>query len=260
MKKRQILAVLNALTLLMTIIVNYLANALPFNSQSSGAVSDKFNVLFKPADYVFSIWGLIYLGLFVFVAYQFLPSQRNSGIVEKTGIYFITSNIANALWLLNWHYENFLFTILLMFVILYSLIQIYIKLDVSIEIVEIGRKLFVHVPISLYMAWIIIAAIANITIYLEAIQWSGWGLYDTFWFGVTIVIAWVVLLIIMQYRTDMIIGTVFLWAFWGIAVQNDNIEIVSTISWIGVGGVLLIFLFGIYKKIAFTISTYQSDQ
>jgi translocator protein len=258
MKKRQTLLVLNALTLLIAVVINYLANSIPLNGQTTGDISNKFDVLFKPAGYVFSIWGFIYLGLLVFIVFQFLPSQRKSNIVEKIGIYFITTNIANALWIFNWHNENFLFTLLLMFTILYSLIQIYIRLQVSLEIVEVGKKIFIHFPISLYTSWIMVATITNIFVYLESIQWNGWGLPNFFWFGAAILLCWIVLLVFMIYRTDMIMGTVFLWVFWGIAVQNDSIAIASVLSWIGAGGVLLIFLFGIYKKIAFTISTYQS--
>ncbi len=46
-------------TVLVTLVVNGLANALPLNGQNTGQISDRFNVYFVPAGYVFSIWGLI---------------------------------------------------------------------------------------------------------------------------------------------------------------------------------------------------------
>ena len=259
MSKRIVLATLNAITLIITIVVNYLANALPINGQTTVSVWDKFDVLFKPAAYVFSIWGLVYLGLFAFVIFQFLPSQRGSKIVDKIGIYFIVSNLANSLWILNWHYEKFLFTVLLMIVILYSLVRIYLKLQVSLEIVELGKKLFVHAPISLYTGWILIVLIANMNIYLESINWTGWGISNVVWFSVSLFIGLGLLLYIIITRTDMVVGVVYLWAYWGIAEQNTFIPKVSTISWIAVGIVLLIFLFGIFKKIQLLISTYQNE-
>jgi hypothetical protein len=57
---RQIAVVL---TLLVTIVINILANALPINGQNTGQISDRFHVYFVPAGYVFSIWGIIYIGL-----------------------------------------------------------------------------------------------------------------------------------------------------------------------------------------------------
>ena len=61
---RQILVVVSVLAM---IVVNVLANALPINGLNTGEISDRFNILFVPAGYVFSIWGLIYIGLIAFV-------------------------------------------------------------------------------------------------------------------------------------------------------------------------------------------------
>ena len=52
----------NVLAVIATIVVNGLASALPLNDQTTGEISDRFQVYFVPAGYVFSIWGLIYLG------------------------------------------------------------------------------------------------------------------------------------------------------------------------------------------------------
>ena len=67
----------NVLATLLVIVVNGLANALPLNGQSTGAISDRFQVYFVPAGYVFSIWGLIYLALSAFPSTRrFLPKGR----------------------------------------------------------------------------------------------------------------------------------------------------------------------------------------
>ncbi len=68
--------VINILAVILTLVVNGLANALPLNGRTTGSISDGFQVLFVPAGYVFSIWGLIYIGLIAFGIYQALPSQR----------------------------------------------------------------------------------------------------------------------------------------------------------------------------------------
>lgn len=63
---------------LATILVNGLATTLPLNGQSTGEISDRFPSLFTPAGYVFSIWGVIYLGLISYAVYQALPAQRTN--------------------------------------------------------------------------------------------------------------------------------------------------------------------------------------
>ena len=77
-----------------TILFNALANALPLNGQTTGAISDKFPSLFTPAGFTFGIWGLIYLLLLVFVVWQALPAQRNSEKVASISLYFKINCIA----------------------------------------------------------------------------------------------------------------------------------------------------------------------
>ncbi len=66
------------LTVLVTITINILANALPINGLNTGQVSDSFDVYFVPAGYVFSIWGIIYIGLIAYAIFQALPSQKDN--------------------------------------------------------------------------------------------------------------------------------------------------------------------------------------
>jgi hypothetical protein len=68
---RQILVFIAALT---TIIFNILASTLPLNGLNTGEISDRFKIFFVPAGYVFSIWGLIYVGLIAYAIYQVLPA------------------------------------------------------------------------------------------------------------------------------------------------------------------------------------------
>ncbi len=51
------------LTTLFALVMNYASTALPLNGRTPAEISDSFNVLFVPAGYVFSIWGLIYIAL-----------------------------------------------------------------------------------------------------------------------------------------------------------------------------------------------------
>ena len=78
---RQIIVIL---TVIATITINILANALPLNGLNTGEISDQFLVLFVPAGYVFSIWGLIYIGLIAYAIFQALPSQRENPRLRST--------------------------------------------------------------------------------------------------------------------------------------------------------------------------------
>ena len=63
------LPIANAIALIITVIINYLSNTGIFNGNTMGSVSAEYHNIFTPAGYAFSIWGLIYLGLFGFVIY-----------------------------------------------------------------------------------------------------------------------------------------------------------------------------------------------
>src|SRR5512136_480114 len=119
------------LTILATLVVNALANILPINGQNTGAISDRFHVYFVPAGYVFSIWGLIYLGLIVFAIYQALPSQRENPRLRATGWWVVLGGLANIAWIFLWHYELFSLTVIAMLVLLGSLIITYLRLEIS---------------------------------------------------------------------------------------------------------------------------------
>ena len=95
------------IALIITIAVNVMSNALPFNGLTAPEIADMFDVYFVPAGYVFSIWSLIYLGLIAYAVFQLLPAQRKNPRLRQTGWWFVLSCAANSIWLLIWHYGYF---------------------------------------------------------------------------------------------------------------------------------------------------------
>jgi len=65
------------------VVVNFLANGLPINNRSTGAIADAYPNKFAPAGLAFSIWGLIYLLLGGYVLYQFLTFERRAAKRKK---------------------------------------------------------------------------------------------------------------------------------------------------------------------------------
>ena len=135
---RQIVTIIGVVA---TILVNALANALPINGQQTGEVSDQFPVYFVPAGYVFSIWGLIYLGLIAFAIFQALPSQRENSRLRSIGGLFAVASLANIAWIFAWHYERFPLSMLFMLILLGSLIGIYLRLGTGRTRVDHRRDL-----------------------------------------------------------------------------------------------------------------------
>ena len=118
------------------VFVNYLANALPIGGMSTGALSDLYPNLFVPVGLTFSIWGLIYLMLGVFVVWQIVDvyKQHSKGIVQKIGIWFLLSCLAHISWIFAWQYQQVLLSVGIMLLFLSILIVLSYK-------VSIGHKL-----------------------------------------------------------------------------------------------------------------------
>ncbi|MFN2203083.1 MAG: tryptophan-rich sensory protein [Caldilineaceae bacterium] len=242
---RQILVVVAVVG---TITVNVLANALPINGMTTGDISDSFDVLFVPAGYVFSIWGLIYLGLAAYAVYQALPSQRDNERLRSIDYPFLLSSIANIAWIFLWHYERFPLTIAAMLVLLVSLIIIYLRLDIGRGYVRAVERWLVDVPFSIYLGWITVATIANITTVLDFVSWNGWGLSDEAWFVIMLAVAILVAVLMTIVRADVAYLLVLAWAFAGIGVKHADNSLVVTTSWIATVIVLGLVVFSIVRR------------
>ncbi len=218
-----------------TLAMNGLANALPLNGLTTGEISDRFQVFFVPAGYVFSIWGLIYIGLILYAIYQALPAQRENPRLRATGYLFALSCLANIVWLFLWHYQYFLLTLVAMAALLLLLITIYLRLGIGRTAVSTAERWLVRLPFSIYLGWVSVATIANVTSVLDYLNWGGWGISPEVW-TVMMLLVGVGLAFGMAFsRGDLAYGLVFIWAFAGIAVRHSGTPVVATAAWIAAG-------------------------
>lgn len=215
------------LSVIITIVMNILASALPLNGQTTGEISDRFQVFFVPAGYVFSIWGAIYLGLVTYAVYQSRPAQRESTRLRAIDGLFILSCGANVAWLVLWHYEQFVPTVLAMLILLACLIAIYLRLGIGRTAISNQERWLVHVPFSIYLGWITVATIANITATLDAVRWTGWGLTPEWWTVIMLVAGVIIAALMALTRRDVAYLLVLVWAYVGIAVKQASVPLVA---------------------------------
>lgn len=219
--------VINVVATLLVLVVNGLANSLPINGQTSGEISDRFQVYFVPAGYVFSIWGLIYLALIGFTIYQALPSQRENPRLRSIGYLYALSCVANAAWLFLWHYEIFVLTIVVMVALLLLLIAIYLRLGIGHSRAPAAETWLVRVPFSIYLGWITVATVANVTSLLDYLNWSGWGISPEAWAVIMLVAAAAIASAVSLTRGDIAYILVIVWAYVGIAVKHAATPVVA---------------------------------
>jgi hypothetical protein len=226
MKRSSNISILALITYLGMVIVNGLANALPINGMITGAISDSYPNLFAPTGITFIIWGVIYLLLATYTAYQLGLFQKdkqsiNRDLVNKVGTLFAISSVANIGWIFSWHYKIIPLSMLFMLIILFSLMLINIRINK--EKLSSNEKLFVRLPFSVYFGWITIATIANATVLLVSLLGSNLkllGISEVVW---TIIILLVGLLIgafTTLKNHDLPYGLVIVWAYLGILIKH----------------------------------------
>ncbi|MBN2002930.1 MAG: tryptophan-rich sensory protein [Anaerolineae bacterium] len=244
MNKKNWLPYLNTAAIIVTIIFNILANALPLNGLNTGEISDRFRVYFVPAGYVFSIWGLIYLSWLGFGYYQLLPAQRDNPRLKRIGYWFAFSCAANIAWLFTWHYELFLLTVPVMLVLLALLIVIYLRLQIGKVQVAPLERWCLDVPFSLYLGWITVATIANVTSWLYYLKWNGWGISPEAWTLIMLLAAVGIASAVSLTRGDIAYMLVIIWALAGIAIKHAGVPVVAIGAWVATALVAVMLVVG----------------
>jgi len=219
-------------TVLITLVVNGLANALPLNGLNTGQISDRFNVYFVPAGYVFSIWGLIYIGLVAYTVFQALPAQRENPRLRATGWWVALGGLANSVWIFLWHFEHFPLTLVAMLVLLASLIVTYLRLGTNRTPASAAETWLARVPFSVYLGWITVATVANVSDVLDYWKWDGFGIAPTVWMGIILAAVLAIVIAVNFTRLDLAYTLVILWALAGITVKQAGVNAVVISTWI----------------------------
>ncbi len=226
---RQIVVIL---TILATITINILANALPINGMNTGQVSDSFHVYFVPAGYVFSIWGIIYIGLIAYAIYQAMPAQKDNPRLQATGWWVVLGGLANSTWIFLWHYQQFVATLGAMFILLATLIAVYLRLGIGQTKVSTGETWAVRIPFSIYLGWITVATIANVSDVLDFVKWNRFGISEVAWMVIMLGAVVVIGGLMNFQRRDVAYAAVLLWALAGIGAKFPAEGIVTVATWI----------------------------
>jgi hypothetical protein len=248
MSKDSVRQLANALSVLLALTVNILASTLPLNGQNTGEISDRFLVYFVPAGYVFAIWGIIYIGWLAFAFFQYRAAEKESPRLRKLGYAFALSGVFNAAWLFCWHYNAFGLSVIVMLALLAALIISYLRLNVGLTPVSNTEKWSVDIPFSVYLGWVSVATIANITSYLYSINWDGFGIAPQVWAVIMLVVASVVALLMTLTRRDSAYAFVFVWSFIGIALKQAAEPLVANSAWVAAVVALGLAVYSIVQR------------
>lgn len=222
------------------VVMNYLANALPLNNKTTGELSDSFPNLFVPAGITFSIWGVIYLLLIIYCVIQFTGS--NQTVIANIGWFFGISCILNALWIIFWHYGKLPASLIVMAGLLISLIYI----NLYIRELPFG---FIKAAFGIYLGWICIATIANVTALLVQYGWNGFGISEEIWTIIMISAGVVITALTLYMLCNPFIGLSVIWAFAGIILKrNEDYRSIVITAAVAIAIVTIVTIYGFFRK------------
>lgn len=239
---KRILQVLNVVTLLFTIGINYLFNGQQ-GKPSIAEISAKYDNLLTPAGYAFGIWGLIYISLIIFAVYQAADLFRKDlkrDFIFRIGWWFIIANLANAAWV--WAFTSDLpgVSLLIMLAIFFSLLMI--VRNTNMEKWDAPNPVIFYIwwPFSLYFGWITLALIINVSAWLTAVHWTGAPVSTEIWAVLILLIAAFIFVAMTWTRNMREYANVGVWGIVGIAVKNWGLH--PLVTWTAIAVSVMIFI------------------
>jgi len=205
---------------LIMIIVNILAEVLPINGITTPQVSNSYPSLLTPAPYTFTIWGLIYILLLFHVLYLigvFKNTIQKIQAISKIELLFSLSSVANACWMLSWHFGLIPLSFGLIVVILILLAVITDTLS-SINISK-KEKILACFPFSIYFGWITVATLANGAIFLISTGFTKSPIPELWAIGI-LIFGLALSSAITIRHSDIPYGLTVMWVYVGLLIQH----------------------------------------
>lgn len=158
MKNKLSLRLLNIFVFALALYVNYLSVVTNLGGKTIRELSDKYDNLFTPSPQTFSIWGVIYTLVMIFLVVQFINKYDQVSIMKN--LLFSISCLLNAAWIILWQFEFIVGSVLVMLGLLTTLTLINKEL--------IKGPTLLKLVFGIYLGWICIATVANLTALLVA--------------------------------------------------------------------------------------------
>ncbi len=255
LKQHQVLQVGNIAGVAGTIVINILANALPINGKNTGQLSDNIPNLFVPIGLTFSVWGVIYLFLTFFAVYQAkgLGKGEVPSIVNHVGPWNIVACAGNIFWIFLWHYEQVALSLVAMLVLFAGLLMAYLKLKIGKEDTPVPwqEKFFGRAIFSIYLGWITVATIANVTAVLVVTGWDAWGIAESTWTVLVVIVAGLITALMLLTRKDWIYSLVVIWATLGIYLKQGALYAdIGTTTILVIIAIAAVMALVVVKKVA----------
>jgi hypothetical protein len=210
-----LLLITSLITIGFTTLVSIPGSPYLIGGMTQADISNMFPSAITPAGITFSIWSVIYLSWIIAGIYVAFFQEKRGSIDNKTIILFSSAIALTGVWLIPWGYIWIGTALIVMIVILGLLKYVFHQTRTSHPIMKYS--------VELTLGWINIATVANITIWLLSIGYTGSGISEIYWaIGVLALALILTLYYQIRYRV-YIISLVFLWTMLGEWIAHDSL-------------------------------------
>ncbi|KAF3302258.1 tryptophan-rich sensory protein [Carnobacterium sp. PL12RED10] len=237
----------NVVILLVTFFMNFLGASGLINGMSQATVSDKYNTLITPAGFTFSIWGIIYSVLLIWVVYLAFQSKNTAyrEIINAITPFYWVSLITNMIWIVTFSFEWLGMSTI--FIFIYSLVLT--ACMNKIRTFKHPGQWFLAITFGLHTGWLLIASVLNVAAFLVQINWSGFGISDTVWTGLVMIVAMAIATFVTVSVKNAILPLPIAWAFFGIRIALIEKGGYTALELLAIVGIVVMLLVSIYTFI-----------
>lgn len=224
MKHLQLQARMNLIVFFLMIYFHYLMETSPHVGNSTSELSHALPILFRPADYAYLIWIVIYLLLGRWVIISTFPKLQNKKMLENLGWWFIAVCFLNLSWLIMWYQAHYFITLLLLTALLVTLLFLYAKIAGEPHIPFLYRLSF-----SIFIGWITVMTSVNSAVLLQTHFLSALNIHPEVWPILMLLAGTFFALWFTMRHKDTAYPLVFIWVYISIGIyQSAYVSIVFT--------------------------------
>jgi hypothetical protein len=241
MKKKQLVVLIATLV---SIFGLYWINAGKTSLKTTGEVAGREEVInyTLPPGFIFSIWGLIYLGFLIYAFYGLKKEAAADRQMNRTAYPVALSIILNLSWTAIVGAELWVWAYPLQWIMLIIAIVILFRWELDERPLSRIQK-FLSIPFALYAGWLTVAMIPFTSDLLNRSDWNYKPFSQTTWALIIYVVASVIVWAAFQKLKQPFYLLPLAWALFGYATRfNGSLQITAGLL---AGLILVYFLFQI---------------
>jgi|GEM_PF-1666426 len=219
--------IINIVAFVAFVVISVCAGSIPFNNNYLMDVVSKYNPCFMPAAYSWYVLNIVvYVFLLCFIIYQGFTHRRNDRAIRSIDYLFWVFVIAHIVWTFGFFYDVQSLAFIGAIIGCTAAFFIYAKLGIGRDKVTRVHYWCVHFPFSIIAAAALYALVSQISIFCIRYNLVWWGMGELGWNVVATLMIGFFGGLFLQLRSDCAFGTVVVWLGAGVAVYQNNQDMV----------------------------------